>query len=217
MFSHPNPEHVVLIGGGDGAVLCEVLKHKSVKTVTICEIDEKVIEVSKRYFPEYADVWKHPKLMKFVGDGCAFLGRKENRKRFDVIIVDSSDPVGPAEALFEQKFFQSCKKALRRDGILCTQGECQWLHVNIIEEVTKFCGGMFDKVQYGYTTIPTYPSGQIGFIICSKGDYSLKKPHKSVKKALKKKDRHSLRYYNKKVHKAAFIIPEFAKSKIQTK
>ena len=88
MFAHPDPEHVVLIGGGDGAVLTEIVKHRSVKTVTICEIDEMVIEVSKKFFPEYAAVWTHPKLTVHIGDGAAFLD--SHKKKFDIVIVDSS-------------------------------------------------------------------------------------------------------------------------------
>jgi spermidine synthase len=215
MFAHPNPEHVILIGGGDGAVLCEILKHKSVKSVTICEIDQMVIDVSKKHYPEYAHIWKHPKLKVMIGDGCAYLEAQKNK--YDVVIVDSSDPVGPAEVLFQEKFFKSCKKALKKNGILCTQGECQWLHAKIIGEVTEFCGKLFKKVQYGFTTIPTYPSGQIGFVVCGKGDFSLKKPKRSVKKALKKKHQKSLKYYNTQIHKAAFAIPQFTKEQIHTK
>ena len=212
LFAHPNPRDVLLIGGGDGAVLTEIVKHKSVKSVTICEIDEMVINVSKKYYPEYAGVWTHPKLKVHIGDGAAFL--EAHKKSFDVVIVDSSDPVGPAEALFEEKFFKSCKKALRKNGILCTQGECQWLHTKIIGEVLQFCSGLFKTVEYAYTTIPTYPSGQIGFIMCGKGSYSLRKPKNKVKKALKKKERKSLKYYNEEIHGAAFAIPQFVKTAI---
>ena len=215
LFAHPNPEHVVLIGGGDGAVLTEIVKHKSVKSVTICEIDEMVIDVSKKYFPEYADVWTHPKLTIHIGDGAAFL--ESHRKEFDVVIVDSSDPVGPAEALFEASFFKSCKRALKKDGILCTQGECQWLHAKIIGGVLKFCGDLFKKVEYAYTTIPTYPSGQIGFVMCGRSDFSLRKPKRKVKKALKKKERKSLKYYNHDIHRAAFALPTFTMEAIGLK
>jgi len=212
MFAHPDPEHVVLIGGGDGAVLTEIVKHRSVKTVTICEIDEMVIEVSKKFFPEYAAVWTHPKLTVHIGDGAAFLD--SHKKKFDIVIVDSSDPVGPAEALFEQAFFRSCKRALKKDGVLCTQGECQWLHVDIIAQVTKSCQKLFKQVQYGFTTIPTYPSGQIGFIVCRKGRETVKKPQNKVRKALTKKTRDSLKYYTEEIHRAAFAIPKFTLDKI---
>jgi spermidine synthase len=150
-----------------------------------------------------------------IGDGAAFLDSHKNK--FDVVIVDSSDPVGPAEALFQQSFFKSCRRALTKEGILCTQGECQWLHTKIIGEVTRFCSGLFTRVEYGFTTIPTYPSGQIGFVICGKGNYSLKKPKRSVKKALKRSQRDSLKYYNTEIHRAAFAIPQFTKKEINTK
>lgn len=209
LFAHENPEHVLLVGGGDGAVLTEIVKHRSVKSVTICEIDEMVINVSKKYFPEYAAIWSHPKLKVHVGDGNAYLA--SHKKQFDVVIVDSSDPVGPAEALFEQPFFKHCKRALKKNGILCTQGECMWLHVEIIDGVLQFCRKIFRQVGYAYTTIPTYPSGQIGFVICGKGDGSLKKAKRSVNKALGKKNAKTIKYYNTDIHRAAFVLPEFTR------
>lgn len=214
LFAHKNPEHVLLIGGGDGAVLCEIVKHKSVKSVTICEIDEMVIDMSKRFYPQYADIWKHPKLKVHVGDGAAFLD--SHKKNFDVVIVDSSDPVGPAEVLFQKKFFKSCKRALRSGGILCTQGECMWLHVNIISAVLKVNRELFPTVEYAYGTIPTYPSGQIGYVLCCKdADNKVNKPKRSVKKALGKKKAASLQYYTTDIHGAAFVLPSFVKDALK--
>lgn len=216
LFAHPDPKNVLLIGGGDGAALSEIVKHKSVKRVTICEIDEMVIDVSKKYFPEYAAVWTHPKLKVYVGDGAAYLDK--HRREFDVIIVDSSDPVGPAESLFQASFFKSCKKALTKKGILCTQGECQWLHTKIIGEVTQFCKELFRRVEYGFTTIPSYPSGQIGFVICCRANLDLTQPKRAVKKSLTKKARkQGLKYYNEQVHRAAFVLPEFTRKQIHRK
>lgn len=120
MNSHPNPEKVLVIGGGDGGVLREVVKHASVKEATLCDIDEAVIRVSKKYLPGMAVGFEHPKAHTHVGDGFEFLKNRQNE--FDVIITDSSDPEGPAESLFQKPYFELLKSALREGGVITTQG-----------------------------------------------------------------------------------------------
>ncbi|RHZ47145.1 hypothetical protein Glove_590g48 [Diversispora epigaea] len=205
MMSHPNPKNVLVIGGGDGGVLREIVKHESVEEVTLCEIDETVINLSKKYLPKMSVGFNHPKVKVNIGDGFEYL--KDKSSQFDVIITDSSDPVGPAEPLFQVKFFELMKKALRPGGIITTQGECQWLHLHIIAEVQAYCRSLFPIVEYAYTTIPTYPSGQIGFILCSNNpSYNLKKP---LRKWTEEEETKLLKYYNSKIHETAFILPQF--------
>ncbi|XP_010848487.1 PREDICTED: spermidine synthase, partial [Bison bison bison] len=131
LCSHPNPRKVLIIGGGDGGVLREVVKHSSVEAVVQCEIDEDVIQVSKKFLPSMAVGYSSSKLTLHVGDGFEFM--KQNQDAFDVIITDSSDPMGPAESLFKESYYQLMKTALKEDGILCCQGECQWLHLDLIK------------------------------------------------------------------------------------
>lgn len=107
LFSHPNPEHVLIIGGGDGGVIREVVKHSSVKSITICEIDKVVIEAGKKFFPSVASAWEDKRVTLMCGDGTVFLDKPENVGKYDVIITDSSDPVGPAKALFESPYYMS--------------------------------------------------------------------------------------------------------------
>ncbi|KAF7466782.1 Hypothetical predicted protein [Marmota monax] len=121
LCSHPNPRKVLIIGGGDGGVLREVVKHPSVESVVQCEIDEDVIQVSKKFLPSMAVGYSSSKLTLHVGDGFEFM--KQNQDAFDVIITDSSDPMGPAESLFKESYYQLMKTALKEDGILCCQGE----------------------------------------------------------------------------------------------
>lgn len=116
----PLPVQVLVIGGGDGGVLREVVKHDCVESVTLCEIDEAVIRVSKQFLPQLSVGYQHPKVEVVVEDGFKFLADKEDT--YDVIITDSSDPVGPAEVLFQQDFYQLIYKALKKDGIFCNQG-----------------------------------------------------------------------------------------------
>lgn len=135
-------------------------------------------------------------------DAARYLREEGSRQNYDVIICDSSDPVGPAEALFKPEFFLSMKNALGPDGLICTQGECMWLHMDLIAGVFNECRQIFPSVKYAYTTIPTYPSGQIGFIIASNGetvDPSI--PAREIPEGL------PVKYYSNGIHKSAFVLP----------
>lgn len=187
-------------GGGDGGVLREVLKHPSVKEATLCDIDEAVPRVSKQFLPHMAAGFNDPRVTVHIGDGFKFL--HDRKGQFDVIITDSSDPVGPANSLFEKPYFVLLQEALRDGGHISTQGECIWLHLPLITNLLHMTRGLFPVAEYAYTSIPTYPSGTIGFVVCSKdGSHNVKKP-------LRKVD--NCRYYNEKVHEAAFVLPTFA-------
>lgn len=202
MTTHPNPQRVLVIGGGDGGVLREVVKHDSVEEAVLCDIDEAVPRVSKDYLPKMAEALDHPKVTVFIGDGFQFL--KDKKDYFDVIITDSSDPEGPAAALFERSYFELLKNALREGGSISTQGECVWLHLPLIKSLRMATRELFATADYAYTTIPTYPSGQIGFVVCSKdGNRNLRKPLREVP---------NCRYYSSKIHEAAFVLPQFAES-----
>lgn len=117
---HPNPENVLIVGGGDGGVAREVAKHPGVKMVHQVEIDGRVVELSKQYLPNMACGFDSPKVTLTVGDGFEFM--KQHTGQFDVIITDSSDPVGPAESLFQESYFVLMKQALKPNGIICSQG-----------------------------------------------------------------------------------------------
>lgn len=210
--SHPNPENVLVIGGGDGGVARELTKHPAVKNVTMCEIDEKVVEVSKKYLPEMSSGFESPKLTLHIGDGFKFMS--EHQANFDVIITDSSDPVGPASSLFEKSYYELMKKALKPGGIVCTQGESLWLHLDLIQSMNTFCKELYPTVEYAYTTIPTYPSGQIGFMLCSLNpDTNFREPVRVFTDEEIQKLK--LRYYNSDIHKSSFILPQFAKEALR--
>uniref|UniRef100_A0A6V1NMD1 PABS domain-containing protein n=1 Tax=Heterosigma akashiwo TaxID=2829 RepID=A0A6V1NMD1_HETAK len=211
MFAHPNPKKVLIIGGGDGGVLREVVKHPTVEKIDMCEIDDVVIQCAKDYFGEStATAYADPRLNLVQGDAAEYI-RREGHERYDVIVCDSSDPVGPAESLFQPAFYEAMANALEPGGITCTQGECQWLHLELIEKVVAACASLFNQVEYGYTTIPTYPSGQIGFVLCSNNpqDGALTSPRRAPPAGM------ALRYYRPAVHRAAFVLPAFAHAAVQ--
>ena len=165
------PKKVLVVGGGDGGVLREIVRHPTIEHLDIAEIDGLVIEMSKKYFPGMSCGFDDDRVHVHVTDGIKFVGDTEEGT-YDAIIVDSSDPVGPAAVLFERAFFEKIHRALKPGGVVCTQGECIWLHAELIKDVLEMCKDIFKNgsVQYGFTTIPTYPSGQIGFVMACKPD-----------------------------------------------
>lgn len=202
LASHPNPKKVLVIGGGDGGVVREVLKHDTVENVVLCDIDEAVPRVSKTYLPHMANVLSDPRVTVFIGDGFKFLA--DNESTYDVIITDSSDPVGPAQTLFQKPYFQLLHDALTPGGHISTQGESLWLHLPLIKELREITGKIFSNTEYAFTTIPTYPSGQIGHIVAAKA------PGRDLKTPVR--DVPNCRYWSKDLHSASFVLPEFARA-----
>ena len=135
LMLHPHPERVLIIGGGDGGVAREVCRHECVTQVDLCDIDGRVIDLSKEYFPEIAKVLLDPpaKLHVHVGDGIAFA--KSVKNFYDVIIIDCSDPIGPGEGLFTREFYRSAHEALREDGLIVQQSESP-----IVQQHFPSCG-----------------------------------------------------------------------------
>lgn len=206
--SHPNPEKVLIIGGGDGGVARELDRHPSVKEITLCEIDEKVLEVSRQFLPELAKGLASPKLNVHIGDGFQFV--REHPASFDIIITDSSDPVGPAEALFKKDYYSLLKASLRPGGIISSQGETLWLNLDLIRDMFVFCGELFPVVDYAHVAVPTYPSGQIGCLLCSiNPDTNFRQPVR--KYSSEEVDAIGWKYYNTELHTASFAVPQFAK------
>jgi len=213
LLSHPNPEKILVIGGGDGGVIGEALKHTAVKEVTLCEIDEMVVTTCKKFFTQFK--WDDPRLKVVFADGAKFL--EEHTNSFDIIIVDSSDPVGPAETLYTNKFYESLHKALLPGGVITQQAENVWLHLDIIERLVKSAKALFPKVDYAYCTIPTYPGGQIGFLFESNDAHrDFHKPLRTTEQAFAKGTA-PLQYYNSAIHAASFVLPEFAAKRLQLK
>lgn len=211
-LAHPSPRRVLIIGGGDGGVINEVLKHRSVEKVILCEIDRLVTEVCKEYFKQFEAGWKDPRLECRFEDGAKFL--EAHPGEFDLIIVDSSDPVGPAESLYTQSFYQHLREALAPEGILVQQAENIWLHLDYISKVLEYCSGIFPSVDYAYTTIPTYPGGQIGFLLCSRApSVDFRRPRRTPAEAFVPGA--TLQYYTPENHHASFILPAFARDRLR--
>jgi spermidine synthase len=200
LVTHPNPRRVLVVGGGDGGVIREVLKHPEVERAVLVDIDGKVIEHSKRYLPEIAGALDHPRVEVIVNDG--YMHIHEHKNEYDVIMVDSTEPVGPAVQLFERGFYQGIYEALREDGIFVAQTDNPWFKSELIRKVVRDIKEIFPITRLYTANIPTYPSGLWTFTMGSKTYDPLQVEEQSIPDLQTK-------YYSPALHKAAFALPKF--------
>ena len=217
MITHPalftigSAKNILVIGGGDGGTVREVLRHPSVEKVTMVEIDGAVIDACKEHLPAIAASFDHPKLELIVDDGIEFL-KNASAGAYDLIIVDGSDPVGPAEGLFSVSFYTNCYNALKENGILVAQGESPKFNEKAFAELNHTLQDIFgkDNAPVSLFFVPTYPTGMWSF------QYGLKNiAHpKSIDKAESIDAfvaQEGLRYYNSDIHTGSFATPNFVK------
>jgi spermidine synthase len=210
MYLHDNPQDILVIGGGDGGTVREILKHSCVNKVVLCEIDDMVIEVSKKFLPEIAVelINKNPKLEVFVGDGIKYV--EDSKGIFDILIVDSTDPIGPAVGLFSVEFYQNCKRALKNDGIFVAQSESPFYDINIIKSIKlNLHDAGFKFVRFYYSYIPTYPSACWSWVMAS-DKYDPINDFPEVKEFNIR-----TKYFYPELGRASFVLPLFFKKEIE--
>jgi len=216
VFTHGNVKKVLVIGGGDGGSVREFLRHESIEEVTMVEIDGAVIEACKIHLPNIASAFDNPKLNLLVDDGIAFV-KGADSETYDLVIVDGSDPVGPAEGLFSVEFFKNCERILKPNGILVTQGESPKFNDKAFCELHHTIAGIFgkEKTHTSLFFVPTYPTGMWSFQWGIKGDIG--HPAKIQKDA--EIDQfvadNGLRYYNADLHRGSFAVPNFVKEMLK--
>ena len=208
LSSHSCPEHVLVIGGGDGGAVREILKHKDVKKVDLVEIDEEVINISKKFFPDVSCSLNDERVSIINIDGADHA--KFSNDLYDVIIIDSTDPFSVGESLFKESFYSNLKNLLKYNGIVVSQCESMFYDLELIKSMHEFKKKYFDYVKYYYTMVPTYPSGSIGFQFCSNIDYPHNKVNNNImRNEYKLDDLDNLKYYNRSVHFSSFVTPNF--------
>ncbi|AEG61612.1 polyamine aminopropyltransferase [Desulforamulus ruminis] len=204
--THPNPQKVLVIGGGDGGAIREIIKHPKVEKAVLVEIDRRVVETSKEYLPEIACGLDDPKVEVLYEDGIKYVN--EHKNEFDVIIVDSTDPIGPAVGLFESNFYKSCYDSLKEDGIFVAQTESPYYNEELIPQIQKNLRALYPITKLYLAFIPTYPGGCWSFTMgCKKYD------PETVD--LSNWPGYPTRYYNPEIHKAAFVLPNFVRELIK--
>jgi len=202
LMSHPRPRDVLIIGGGDGGTLREVLRHR-VRRAVLVEIDGRVIEACRRYFPGLAASFGNRRAEVVVDDGNRFI--RETDRRFDAILVDSSDPVGPSAVLHRKAFYLGLKRCLRPGGIIAAQAGAPLFHLGHLRRKRAFLKELFAFALYYVGPVPTYPGG----LWC----YAFLSDRVDPMKGLRGNVPRNLKYYNADVHRAAFALPEFLKDR----
>ncbi|MFH1691215.1 MAG: polyamine aminopropyltransferase [Candidatus Omnitrophota bacterium] len=208
MLTHPDPKRVLIIGAGDGGILREVLKY-DVEQVTMVEIDADVIEFSKEHLPMICEnAFEDKRAKVLVDDGAKFV--EQTKEKFDVVLVDSPDPIGPAKVLFSEKFYNNVFNCLTADGVMARQSGVPVLQGPELSDAVAVLKKVFPKVFVYLASIPTYIGGFFSFVFGSK-TYD---PTKLSLDALKKKYEAvglKSKYYNPEIHLAAFALPNFVK------
>lgn len=198
------PKRVLIVGGGDGGSLQQALRYPSVEEAVVCELDRRVVEVSREHFDFFGDPWADPRAKLVVQDAFQYL--QEQQGSFDVIISDTTDPIGMAERLFSEDFYHLMWQALTPGGAIATQCEQMFFDSSLIGQIHAFAGRLARNPAYYHALIPTYPGGGIGFMYVSDTPWT-----EGLKAAYPPGEN---RYINPEVHRAAFALPEFFRKKL---
>jgi len=193
----PQAQRVLIIGGGDGGALREVLRYP-IEEAYLVEIDGMVIEAAKKYFPWLETVLKDNRSRLLVADGAEFL--KRNEQPFDIIIVDSSEPIGPSAVLHQEHFYLSLKNSISEDGVIVMQAGSPFYHLDQIREISQKLKKIFKIVRFYLGPVPTYPGGYWSYVFLSNRIDPLKSDGQAAP---------GLKYFSREIHKAAFVLPEF--------
>jgi len=200
---HPSPKNVLIIGGGDCGVAREVSKYSNVERIDMVEIDEMVVQTSLKYLPEVSGGKPDPRINFIFHDGTCYVKEKRDYL-YDVIIIDSSDPVGPAVKLFELGFYKDVYDNLCKDGLMVCQSESPIFYTEIFTKIYKNLSSLFPIVKPYMATVPTYPGGFWTFTIGSK-KYSDVNPGKFDKET---------KYVNREIIESCFALPNFVKEEL---
>ena len=203
LFVHPNPKNILIIGGGDGGTIRECLKHSEIQKVDLVEIDQLVTQGCLKYTPYLAERILCEKVSCYFEDAVEFV--KQATNQYEVVLVDSTDPINVGEGLFTREFYKNCSNLLTSDGILVAQSESPFWTPNLISGIAKKLKAVFPNVHFYQASIPTYPSGYWSFVFASKKYHPLHDFQVKKYRELNLK----LKYYNDALHSATFSLPTF--------
>lgn len=207
LFAHPNPKRVLIIGGGDGGIVREVVRHASVEYITQVEIDQSVITLCQEYFPKHSNgAFDDPRLNIVIADGKEFVAHCQ--EQFDVIIADSTDPIGPGEVLFSEDFYALEKRCLAAGGIMVAQNGVPFMQGEEITHTYQRLSKHYQDVSFYVTPVPTYVGGFMTLAWAS-DDPSLRQQCVADIAARMQQNPFTTRYYNSAIHVAAFALPNY--------
>lgn len=201
----PRIERVLVIGGGDGGTVREVLRHPDVKECLMIEIDELVVDVSKEYLPGIGTAWDDPRLdLRFI-DGIDYVKTSKDEK-FDVILLDGTDPIGPGAVLFDETFYEGCKRMLTDDGVMALQSESPLLMMDVFVETQHKLRKLFAEVHPYLGPVPLYGTGVWSWSWCSNTGEPLRAVHERQEAIVE-----GSKAYNPELHQAIFALPNYVK------
>ncbi len=212
LIANKKAESVLIIGGGDGGILREVLRHKSVKKAVMVEIDGDVVELCKKYMPSLSEgAYEDERASLLIQDGIEYV--KTTDEKFDVIIVDSTDPIGVGEVLFTNEFYSHCKRILNEGGVVSTQSGVPFYQTDEMLDIKQRLKKSFDYVDFYIVPVPTYVGSYmvLSFASNTKDLYKLEDSAIQSKIDLIK-DSKNLQYLNKDIFKSAFMLPNYIKN-----
>jgi spermidine synthase len=214
LFAHGKAKKVLIIGGGDGGVLREVLKHPGVKAATLCEIDRGVIDLCRLHFPEIsAGAYDDPRTNIVIADGTKFVA--ETDERFDVIMVDSTDPVGPGAVLFTREFYAGCRRCLAPGGLLVTQNGLPFLQASELQQSVGYFRELFKDASCYLATTPSYFGGPMSFGWATDNAKLKSRKQGKIERRYDKAGSFPTRYWRPDVHVAAFALPNYVQELIE--
>lgn len=206
MCSHPCPKNILVIGGGDGGTVREVLRHNTVETVELCEIDGLVIEASRQFLPTIAGKLDDERVKIFTQDAIEYI--KDKKACYDVVLIDSTDPMGPGEGLFTEEFYTNVKESLKEGGIVVAQSESPFANQKEMRMMYRLLNKVFETVLPYTGPIPTYPGGYWSWAYCTK---NASKPIVADITRAKEIEK-SAKIYNTDLHNAVFCVPNFVRN-----
>jgi len=207
IISHGAVGRVLIIGGGDGAMLRETCRHDSISDITMVEIDQAVIDLCREHLPAHSrGAFDDPRLNLVISDGAEFVA--DTGERFDVIIVDSTDPIGPGEALFTDKFYSDCKRRLNEGGVIVTQNGVAFFQIEEAENTAAAFRKLFRDWHFYTAAVPTYVGGIMAFGWGTDNTELRQTPLETLKQRYQSAGL-STRYYNPRIHKCSFALPEY--------
>jgi spermidine synthase len=214
LFAHGRAKKALIIGGGDGGVLREALRHPELESVTLCEIDRSVIDLCRAHFPEVsAGAYDDPRTRIVIADGTKFVA--ETDERFDVIMVDSTDPIGPGAVLFTREFYAGCRKALAKGGLLTTQNGLPFLQAGELKESVGYFRELFNDAFAYLATTPTYVGGPMSFGWASDDGELRQHKRRKIERRYAKAGAFPTRYWRPDVHVAAFALPAYVRELVE--
>jgi len=207
LFAHGNVKRVLIIGGGDGGMLREACKHASIEHITQVEIDDQVVEMCKEFLPKHsAGAYDDPRVNIVIDDGANFVC--SCTEKFDVIISDSTDPIGPGDVLFTSDFYENCKNCLAEDGILVTQNGVAFMQLDEVTTTAKRLKPYFNDQAFYCAAVPTYIGGVMTFAWSTNNKTYRTLNDNVIKQRFNAADI-TCRYYNPAIHAASFALPQY--------